>query len=185
VPLLGQRSERLGEQRELADPDRQLPLLGGDHLAGCPDPVADVQVAEPGEGGRIEVALGHEQLDAAAGVLERGEDELAEAAEQHDPAGHRDLLPGGGGRTQVTMTVVEGGGGGRPVEPDRIGLDPIAPQPVELLEAGGGEGVVGEPGEIGVGRAGGVGHGLGTLDDPPGGVKLRRCARTPPAGPAT
>ena len=46
VPLVGQRPQRLGEQRELAHLDRELALLGLHHRALDADPVAEVEVVE-------------------------------------------------------------------------------------------------------------------------------------------
>ncbi len=66
VPLLGQRPQRLGEQRERLHVHRQLALLRLHDRAGDPDPVAPLDlVAEPGEVVVAELGLVHEQLELA------------------------------------------------------------------------------------------------------------------------
>ena len=75
-----------------------------------------------------EVGAGHEQLQLAAAVAQRGERELAHPPQKHDAP--RDPHPVGGLRAGLDLTPVldEFGRGVRAIEPDRIGLDPRVPQ---------------------------------------------------------
>ena len=58
VPLVGQRAQRLGQQLEAVDLDRQLALPGGHHRAVDADPVAEVELVERGVGVLAEHASG-------------------------------------------------------------------------------------------------------------------------------
>ena len=94
VPLVGHRSDRLGEQLDLLGLDRQLALAGGHHGARDADPVAEVELLDRVERVVADHGLGDEQLDVAGTVAQGGEDQLAGIAEQHDPTGDRHLVGG-------------------------------------------------------------------------------------------
>src|SRR5262249_60089021 len=86
VPLLGQGPERLGQEREALDGDRQLAGPCAEHLAGYADEVAGVELDEP----RVLVAEpvgARVELDPAGLVHEMREARLAVMANRHDAAG--------------------------------------------------------------------------------------------------
>ena len=91
VPLVGQRAQRLGEQLEAVDLDRQLAGAGRHHRAVGADPVAAVELLDVGEAVVADDRLGDEQLELDAAVGDRGEHELAGVALEQDPAGDADL----------------------------------------------------------------------------------------------
>jgi hypothetical protein len=103
VPLLGERSQSLGQQREVRDPDAQLSLPGGDHLAGGTHGVSHIEILQFVESVTQLVTLGHD-LDAPGTVLERGEHEVAEAPLQHHATRHGDRLTGRGARLEVAVS---------------------------------------------------------------------------------
>ena len=134
VPLLGQRADRLREQGEPGDPDRELAPSGGHHRAVDAHPVAAVEVVE----GAVDLLAhdvgAHEELDVAVTILEGREAQLALRSEQHDPAGEAHAVLGLGARWEVGVGGADLTGGVRALEPHRVGLDPGAAQVVELLE---------------------------------------------------
>ena len=89
VPLLGQRAQRLGQERERLHAHRQLAGARAEHSSGDADEIADVELAEAREvvtelvGARVE-------LDAAGAVHEVREGRLAVVAHGHHSAGEAD-----------------------------------------------------------------------------------------------
>ena len=91
VPLLWQRQEALGEERQARGPDRQLLRLRAEDPAGHADPVAEVQQPEGLEvqcGDRI---LADVDLHARLAVGQDQEVRLPEGAHGQDAPGHRDV----------------------------------------------------------------------------------------------
>ena len=75
MPLLGQRTKRLGQKGERLHGDGQLAGAGAEHLAGDPDEVADVEL---GEGGEVPELIGPRiELDPSRLVLQVREARLA------------------------------------------------------------------------------------------------------------
>ena len=99
VPLLRQRAQGLGQQRERLGLHRDLARAGADDRAGHADPVSDVQVVQHVVGiGQVVAPQQH--LYAAVHIHQVGERGLAHAAETHHPPGHRDRFgPDAGGIT--------------------------------------------------------------------------------------
>src|SRR5437879_6552930 len=88
VPLLGQRPERLGEERERLDGDRQLAGPRPEHLAGDADEVAAVEVGESGVvlaqlvRPRVELdpaRVVHQVREARLAVMAQGDDATGQA----------------------------------------------------------------------------------------------------------
>jgi hypothetical protein len=137
MPLVGQRAERLGQQPEAADLDRQLAPAGGHDLALDADPVAEVEPGELGQRFLPHVALGDEQLDGGGAVPQGGEDELALPADQQEAAGHPHGHPGLGAGFEGAELLVERGGGAVAVEADRVGVAARRPDRLDLGETAG------------------------------------------------
>ena len=91
VPLVGEGTDRLGEQFARRDLHREFPLAGGHDGAAHPHPVAEVQGVDRVEGGVADDPLRDEQLDGPGAVLESDEDELSLVATEHHTARDRDL----------------------------------------------------------------------------------------------
>src|SRR5207245_4297684 len=85
VPLLGQRPERLSEEGEALDGDRQLARPRPEHVAGHADKIAEVDVGEVREV-VAELVRPRVELDPARVVLEVGEARLAVVPHGHDPS---------------------------------------------------------------------------------------------------
>src|SRR5690606_15789145 len=81
------RPQGLGPQCEARSGDCQFARLGGVQLARHAHPVTDVEALQGVV--LVKLRLLERDLDTAGGVLEGGERQLAQHAEQHDPAGHR------------------------------------------------------------------------------------------------
>ena len=92
VPLVGQRAQRLGEQLEAVDLDRQLAGARRHDRAVDADPVAAVELLDRGEPVVADDGLRDEQLDLGAALGDRGEHELAGVALEHDAPGDADLV---------------------------------------------------------------------------------------------
>ena len=89
-PLVGQRPDRLGQQLEPLDLDRELALAGRHHGAVGTDPVTEIELAEALELGVPDDRLGDEQLDLARAVAHRREDQLSLFTDEHQPTGDGD-----------------------------------------------------------------------------------------------
>ena len=87
VELLRQRPQRLREQPERRDLDRQLAGARPEERPRCADDVAQVPVLERLVGLGADAVARHVELDAPAHVLDRREARLAHDALQHHPAG--------------------------------------------------------------------------------------------------
>ena len=85
--LLGQRTQRLGQQADLAGLDGQFAGLGFHHGADDPHDVAQVPVLEVGVDVLANGIAGDVELDAARHVLDGGEAGLAHDALEHHAAG--------------------------------------------------------------------------------------------------
>jgi hypothetical protein len=81
VPLLGERQERLAEQRQLLHLDRDLARAGLEEGPLDADQVAEVEELVEGEGLLAEDVLLEVDLDPAGGVAQVGEGSLAVAAD--------------------------------------------------------------------------------------------------------
>ncbi len=91
VPLVRQRADRLGEQFERVDLDRQLAGSGRHHRAVDADPVAAVERLDVGEAVVADHGPGDEQLQLDASIGDGGEHELAGVALEQHAAGDRHL----------------------------------------------------------------------------------------------
>ena len=132
VPLVGQRAQRLGQQRQVVDLDRQLPGPGRHHGAGDADPVAAVERLDGGEPVVADDGLGHEQLDLGATLGDGREDQLAGVALEHDAPGDGDPGVGLGAGVEVGPLGAQGGDAVGPVEAVRVRLDAGGPEVVDL-----------------------------------------------------
>ncbi len=130
VPLLRHRPERLGQQLERLNLDRDLSSLGPKNGPDHPDDVADVEVREARELLVAEdAAVGH-QLDPTLPVLKVGEDETPLLPLHHQPAGDRD----GRRALGVADELLGGDRAMRRLEAARVRIDPGRSQPFDLLE---------------------------------------------------
>ena len=82
VPLIGQRRERFAQDLERRDVQRQLAHLRAKHEAARPDEIAAVEFTERVESA-AEFVLFQVQLEAAADVVDVGENNFALAARRH------------------------------------------------------------------------------------------------------
>ncbi len=105
VPLVGHGPQRLGQQFDLFGLDRQLALARGHHRARDTDPVAEVELLDRVERVVADDRLGDEQLDVTGAIAQRGEDQLAGVAEQHQPPGDLDLVGGLGAGFEMPPAV--------------------------------------------------------------------------------
>ena len=80
VVLVGRRAQRLREQREAVEPERQLAAAGAEHGAVGADQVAEVEVEQPRHGLLAEHVDARHQLDPARAVDDVEERRLALAA---------------------------------------------------------------------------------------------------------
>ena len=95
VELLGQRTDGLGEQLELARGNGELAALGaGDHAGGLDD-VAQVELLERGPRLLLHVVHAAEELDVGGGVAQDQEHDLALTALGDHAAAHGDGLARG------------------------------------------------------------------------------------------
>ena len=94
VELLGQRSQRLGEKRELGGGDGELPATGAQHAPSSIDDVPEVKLAEKPPALLAQVVHAAEELNLASDVLEDDEGNLALATERADAAGDGDHVLG-------------------------------------------------------------------------------------------
>ena len=99
------------------------------------DPVAQIEVVECGVAVVAQVGTGHEQLQLATAVAQRGERELAHPSQQHDPTRHPNRVIRLGTGLDLTPVLDELGRGVRAIEADGIGLDPRVSQLVDLGQA--------------------------------------------------
>ena len=97
APLLGQRTQRLAEERPVGREDRGLALLRAARAAHDADVVAEVHEAlEAVDRVLADGAFVEHDLAAAGAVLQVHEEQLAERAPGHDAAGNRHgILPSG------------------------------------------------------------------------------------------
>ena len=92
VELLGQRLERLRQQRERIGVDRGLAGLGLKHGTGDANDVADVHLLEKGVLVRADAVARHIDLQQALAVLQLAEGGLAHDALDHHAPGDGDFL---------------------------------------------------------------------------------------------
>ena len=134
-------AEGLGEEGPRLHLDRHLAGAGPEELPLHPEPVAQVQEVQVGEGLVAQDVLPEVELDLPVDVLHVGEGALAVAPPAHDPAPHLHrllhlpLL----GQLLRPLRLLEDGDGG-PAAMARVevvgeGLDAALPQGVELLPA--------------------------------------------------
>ena len=88
VPLVGHRPHAFDSSSSDSTFTTELALAGGHHRAVDTHPVAEVELADRGEGLVADDGLRDEQLDLAGAVAHGGEDQLALLAQEQDPAGH-------------------------------------------------------------------------------------------------
>ncbi|KUL22640.1 hypothetical protein ADL12_41920 [Streptomyces regalis] len=119
--FVGQGSQALAQQLPGGDEDGRLALVADAGQSGGGDEVADVGVGGEAVEGGAGVLAGEGELVVAGPVAQHGEDEAAEVAHEHDPAGDGDLLA----RSDVGEDV----GAGR--DAHRVGVDAVGAQPVE------------------------------------------------------
>ncbi len=105
VVLLGRRPQRLGEQRDVLERDRQLAGARADDRAVGADQVAEVEVRQAAELLLAEHVLPAEQLDAPRAVDEVQERGLALPAARGDAAGHADAHLGLTAGLQVVVAL--------------------------------------------------------------------------------
>ncbi len=138
MPLVGERAQPLGEQRERLHPHAQFASLGGDHLAGGADPVASVQRVEGveafPEGGRFD-----EQLDVAGVITQHSKSESAHPPGVDQAAGDRHPFPGRSRRGEVGPAFSHRGRGVGAFEAHRVGVIPGSTHRLHLGEARRGE----------------------------------------------
>ena len=94
VPLLGQRPQRLREERARLDADGDLAGLRPEERPPRPDDVAQVELPEGRVGVVADDVLPHVELDLALLVQDLGKLALAHVADRDEPAGdgHRDRV---------------------------------------------------------------------------------------------
>ena len=139
VPFVGERAQRLGQQPQFGDVQRELATSAGDHLALGTHPVTQIEDAQDGGGRLGQGRCLHQQLYRAGDVGQGGEGELAVAADAGQPAGQPHCCTGPGIGIQLVVPGVEVGGQGRPVEADRVRVDPLGGENIALVAALGGE----------------------------------------------
>jgi hypothetical protein len=91
VPLLGHRDEALGQELDLARPDRQLVGLGAEQVPLDADEVAEVEQLEDREVPLADRVLADVDLDLRRAVRDDEEVGLAEAPDRQDPPRRRRL----------------------------------------------------------------------------------------------
>ncbi len=91
VPVARQRPQRLGQQAQFHDLDRELAGLRDEQRAFGAEDVAEVPVLELRVDVFADVVDRHAQLDAARGVLQRAERGLAHGALEHHASADADL----------------------------------------------------------------------------------------------
>ncbi len=91
-PLVGQRRERLAENRERADVQGRLALLRAKHVAGHSGEVPAFDVLPVCEGLVSDVVAPHVELQAPRPVVQVGEDRLAHRSLGHDASGDAPVL---------------------------------------------------------------------------------------------
>ena len=135
----------------------QLAAVGGDHVAGDPYVVAEVEAAEqPVLVVAEHRARGH-HLQVAGAVADGEEAQPAVVALAHDPPDDGDDVRAAGARRQVAGAGPHLGEGVGAGVPDRVGVDALllqpgqlgAPDPLLVGQPPGGEGLL-EP--VGLGR---------------------------------
>ena len=135
VPLLRHGPQRLREERQLVDHQRQLARAGADELPRRADLVAEVEVLQDQQGLLRELVLPDEELELLPAVVEVGEDDLPLLADRAHAAGDAQAQAQGlqllGGRRAVLRLDV--GGLQVPLEAVRIGRDTRRRQRLALL----------------------------------------------------
>jgi hypothetical protein len=91
VPLFRQRHQALGEELEVARPDRELVGLGPEEPAGDADPVPEIEQLERLEIDRRHRVLADVDLDLVQAIRQHEEVRLAERADAEDPPARRRL----------------------------------------------------------------------------------------------
>ena len=87
APLVGQRTDGLGQQHVALDVQGDLAALGAEHFALAADDIADVQLLKPVVFFLAQIVHLDVDLDAAVLVLQVAEGGLAHAALAHEAAG--------------------------------------------------------------------------------------------------
>ena len=94
VPLLRQRQQALGEERQRRRPDRELVGLGAEQVAADADVIAEIEQPRECEVPFRQGVLPHVDLQSHPAVRQHQERGLAEAADADDAAGRRGVDPG-------------------------------------------------------------------------------------------
>ena len=131
-PLVGQRAQRLRGQRERVRVDAQLAPGGGDHVAGDPDVVAEVEAAEEPVLVVAEHRAGRHHLDVTRAVTDRQEAQAAVVTLAQHPADDRDDVRAAGAGRQVAGAGPHLGQRVRAGVADRVGVDALRLQALEL-----------------------------------------------------
>src|SRR6185295_4452236 len=135
VPLLRQRPQGLGEERQLVHLERKLARARADQHAGGADDVAEIQVVEHPLAGFAETVAADEELQLQLAVVDVEERALAVLADGAHPAGHAQPHRG---RLQLLGRPVAVGHADAerlevPLEAVRIRRDPRRRQALALL----------------------------------------------------
>ncbi len=136
VVLVGRRAQRLGQQRELYDTQRELPALGDVDAPCHPHDVSDVQAQDAVVGVLPERVHPHDRLDLAGKISNVEKRGLAVASPGDDTPG--DLVGQVGVCARVQLAGVVRGehvGDARAAVPQadrRVGVDPFRAQPLQL-----------------------------------------------------
>ena len=122
VELLGQRSQRLGEKRELGRRNGELAATSAQHAAGCVDDVAKVQLAEKPPALLAQVVHAAEELNLTRDVFEDDKGDLALTAKRADAAGNGDYVLGVLAVGKVRIVLLELSRVGRDLASNGIGV---------------------------------------------------------------
>jgi hypothetical protein len=147
--LSGQRAQRLGQQLEAVDLDRQLTGARRHHGAVGTDPVAPVELFTVGEPVVADDRLGDEQLAARrprSAIV--ANTELAGVTLEDDPPGDGDLVSGLGARVEVGPHRSDLGDRVGAVEAVRVRLATLGADRVDLALAPGALGRQPAPGVL-------------------------------------
>ena len=173
VPLVGQWAQRLRQEPQLAGVDGELAAAAGDDFPFGADPVAEVDRIKYRGGLFGEYGHLQQQLDGTGHIGQRGKGELPVAAHRSHPAREADLLAGADIRVQTGVALLQVAGQRRPIEPRRVGVDPLTHEGLALLAAFGHQCI--ERGRCCIfhGLVSLVGHGcVHFLGDPGGGLRV-------------
>jgi len=93
VPALAVTTERLRKHHEPVDEDRELTLSGRADAAGRANDVAEIDIPQELAALRLRIRV-HDELDVTRAVAQHQEDELADIAFEHHPAGDDPAIVG-------------------------------------------------------------------------------------------